>query len=58
MVELKEEDIIGHTATATQLSTPATGDHSRTLSELHHCNYGKSVLLCTHSQYVVMTMTY
>ena len=25
-----------HTATATQLPTAATGDHSRTLSELHH----------------------
>ena len=35
MAELKEED--SHTAaTATQLPTAATGDHSRTLSELHH----------------------
>ena len=33
--ELKEEDIISHTATDTQLPT-ATSDHSRTLSELHH----------------------
>ena len=36
MAELKEEDIISRTATATQLPTAATGDHSRTLSELHH----------------------
>ena len=35
MAELKEED--SHTAaTATQLPTAATGDHSRTLSKLHH----------------------
>ena len=44
VAELKEEDIISHTATATQLPTAAagaSGDHSRTLSELYH-NVGES----------------
>ena len=51
VAELKEEDIISHTATATQLPTAAAGVSgclSRTLSELHH-NYGKSApVICTH----------
>ena len=39
VAELKEEDIISHTATATQLPTAAagvSGSLSRTLSELYH----------------------
>ena len=39
VAELKEEDIISHIATATQLPTAAAGVSgclSRTLSELHH----------------------
>ena len=44
MAELKEED--SHTAaTDTQLPTAATGDHSRTLSELHHALW-RVLLLC------------
>ena len=43
VAELKEEDIISHTATATQLPTAAagvSGSLSRTLSELHHNDAG------------------
>ena len=44
VAELKEEDIISHTATATQLPTAAAGVFSKTLSELHS-NYVKSAYL-------------
>ena len=43
IAKLKEEDIISHTATATQLPTAAagvSGSLSRTLSELHHSMRG------------------
>ena len=42
VAELKEEDIISHTATDTQLPTAAAGVFSRTLSELRY-NVVKSV---------------
>ena len=41
MTELKNR----HTATATQLPTAATGDHSRTLSELHHNGESAPVIM-------------
>ena len=49
VAELKEEDIISHTATATQLPTAAagvSGSLSRTLSELYH-NDDESVPVIT-----------
>ena len=58
VAELKEEDIISHTATATQLPTAATqlptatagvsGSLSRTLSELYH-NDDESVPVIMYS---------
>ena len=51
VAELKEEDIISHTATATQLPTAAagvSGSLSRTLSELNINGGRVSLLLCTH----------
>ena len=51
VAELKEDDIISHTATATQLPTAAAGVSgclSRTLSELHH-NDGESVPVIIYS---------
>ena len=51
MAELKEEDIISHTATATQLPTAAagvSGDTFRILSELHYNDGRVPLLLCTH----------
>ena len=51
VAELKEEDIISHTATATQLPTVAagvSGSLSRTLSELYH-NDDESVPVIMYS---------
>ena len=51
VAELKEEDIISHTATDTQQHTSAagvSGDLSRTLSELNVIMRRVSLLLSTH----------
>ena len=51
VAELKEEDIISHTATATQLPTATagvSGSLSRTLSELYH-NDDESVPVIMYS---------
>ena len=56
VAELKEEDIISHTPTATQLPTAAAGVSgclSRTLSELNHNN--ESVHVIMYSLQLLMT---
>ena len=56
VAELKEEDIISHTATATQLPTAAagvSGSLSRTLSELYH-NDEESVPVIMYSLQLLM----
>ena len=50
VTELKDR----HTATATQLPTAATGDHSGTLSELHH-NDRESAPVIMYSLQLLMT---
>ena len=55
VAELKEEDIISHTATATQLPTAAagvSGSLSRTLSELHD---EESIPVIMYSLQLLMT---
>ena len=56
VAELKEEDIISHIATATQLPTAAagvSGSLSRTLSELYHNE--ESVPVIMYSLQLLMT---
>ena len=58
VAELKVEDIISHTATATQLPTAAagvSGSLSRTLSELLHHNDEESVPVIMYSLQLRMT---
>ena len=58
MAELKEEDIISLTDTATQLPTAAagvSGSLSRTLSELHHNDDKSSVPVIMYSLQLLMT---